>query len=61
LFERLTKNRNPEEIRALARRGQEVATPADVIKDPFVLEFLDLAEPAALRERDLEQAIIDRC
>jgi predicted nuclease of restriction endonuclease-like (RecB) superfamily len=60
LFERLTKDRNPEEVRALARRGQEVATPADVIKDPFVLEFLDLGEPAALRERDLEQAIIDR-
>ncbi len=60
LFERLMKNRNPEEIRALARRGQEVATPADVIKDPFILEFLGLAEPVALRERDLEQAIIDR-
>jgi predicted nuclease of restriction endonuclease-like (RecB) superfamily len=60
LFERLTKNRNPEQIRQLARRGQEVATPTDVIKDPFVLEFLDLREPAALHERDLEQAIIDR-
>ncbi|HEX3478260.1 MAG TPA: PDDEXK nuclease domain-containing protein [Kofleriaceae bacterium] len=60
LFERLTKNRNPEQIRQLARRGQEVAAPADVIKDPFVLEFLDVSEPAALHERDLEQAIIDR-
>jgi hypothetical protein len=47
-------------VRALARRGQEVAKPADVIKDPFVLEFLDLGEPAGLHERDVEQAIIDR-
>jgi predicted nuclease of restriction endonuclease-like (RecB) superfamily len=31
-----------------------------VIKDPFVLEFLDLQERAHFQERDLEQAIIDR-
>jgi len=60
LFERLTKHRNPEEVLALAREGQEVAKAADVIKDPFVLEFLDLGEHPALRERDVEQAIIDR-
>lgn len=60
LFERLSHHRDPEQVLALARRGQEVAKPTDVIKDPFVLEFLDLGEPAALHERDLEQAIIDR-
>jgi predicted nuclease of restriction endonuclease-like (RecB) superfamily len=60
LFERLANHRDPEEVLALARRGQEVAKPMDVIKDPFVLEFLDLGEPAALHERDVEQAIIDR-
>lgn len=40
--------------------GQEVTTPGSVIKDPLVLEFLDLAERPNWRERDLEQAIIDR-
>ncbi len=35
-------------------------SPRDVIKDPFVLEFLGLRDVPALRERDLEQAIIDR-
>jgi len=60
LFERLAKHRAPEEVLALARTGQEVATPADVIKDPFVLEFLDLPEHPHLHERDIEQAIIDR-
>jgi hypothetical protein len=44
---------------ALARQGQQVASPRDVIKDPFVLEFLELAERPAWQERDLEQAIID--
>lgn len=60
LFDRLSKNRSPEEVLALARSGQEVASPRDVIKDPFVLEFLDLHERASLQERDIEQAIIDR-
>lgn len=40
--------------------GLEVATANDVIKDPFVLEFLDLPERPHFHERDLEQAIIDR-
>lgn len=60
LFERLAMNKNQEEILALARRGQEVAVPGDVIRDPFVLEFLDLKEKPTALERDLEQAIIDR-
>ena len=60
LFDRLASHREPEEVLALAHAGQEVATPGDVIKDPFVLEFLDLGEHPALRERDIEQAIIDR-
>ena len=60
LFQRLAKNRDPDQVRPLSRDGQEVAGPRDVIKDPFVLEFLDLAERPSLHERDLEQAIIDR-
>ncbi|MBI4882312.1 MAG: DUF1016 domain-containing protein, partial [Planctomycetes bacterium] len=60
LFERLSMNKNQDEILALARGGQEVAVPSDVIKDPFVLEFLDLREKPTAQERDLEQAIIDR-
>lgn len=60
LFERLAKHRDPEAVLALARRGHEVSRPDDVLKDPFVLEFLDLGERTDLHERDVEQAIIDR-
>lgn len=60
LYERLANHRTPEKVLALAREGQEIAKPSDVIKDPFVLEFLDLREHAGLHERDVEQAIIDR-
>lgn len=60
LFDRLAKSRDKEKVRALARRGHEVEGPRDVLKDPLVLEFLSLDERSHWRERDLEQAIIDR-
>ena len=60
LFDRLSMNKDPEQILSLARKGQQVSVPSDVLKDPFVLEFADLRENPAAHERDLEQAIIDR-
>jgi predicted nuclease of restriction endonuclease-like (RecB) superfamily len=60
LFERLSMNRDPEQVRALAQRGQEVTVPSDVLKDPFFLEFVDLREIPALHEDDLERALIAR-
>lgn len=60
LFERLARSRNPDEVKALASEGQTVAAPADVLKDPMVLEFLELKERDTWLERDLEQALIDR-
>ncbi len=60
VFQRLAMNRDQEQVRTLARDGQHVAVPSDVLKDPFVLEFLDVKEPPSARERGLEQAIIDR-
>jgi len=60
LFERLAASRDGKRVRELARRGQRVDSPADVLKDPFVLEFLDLKDKPLALERDVEQAIIDR-
>jgi predicted nuclease of restriction endonuclease-like (RecB) superfamily len=60
LFERLARSRNKKKVLALARRGHQIEGPADVIKEPFVLEFLGLDERAEWRERELEQAIIER-
>jgi predicted nuclease of restriction endonuclease-like (RecB) superfamily len=59
LFERLSRSRDRDAVLALAREGQKVAVAQDVIKDPMVLEFLELQERSQWRERDLEQAIID--
>ncbi|MBI4509685.1 MAG: DUF1016 domain-containing protein [Deltaproteobacteria bacterium] len=60
LFERLAKSRDKEKVLALARKGHQVEAAADVLKYPFVLEFLGLSERSVWHERELEQAIIDR-
>jgi hypothetical protein len=44
----------------LARKGQSVERPADLMKSPVVLDFLGLAGGAALRETDVESAIISK-
>ncbi len=59
-FERLASHGNPSRARQLADLGQTVQSPSDLLKDPLVLEFLDLGERPAWTEHDLEAAIITR-
>ena len=59
LFERLALSRDKEGIKQLSKKGLVIEKPADVIKNPFVLEFLDLEEKNAYSEHALETAIID--
>lgn len=58
LFTRLLKSRDRQGVLELARSGQELTTPIDAVKDPYVLDFLALPDGGALRESDLEAAII---
>ena len=58
LFDRLAKSRDKKGLMRLAVHGQEVTQPIDVLKDPVVLEFLDLPESPRLVESKLEQALI---
>jgi predicted nuclease of restriction endonuclease-like (RecB) superfamily len=60
LYERLALSRDKEGIRQLAEKGQTVEQPHDLIKSPYVLEFLGLDEQAKYSESDLESAIIDK-
>ncbi len=59
LYERLALSKDKKGLLRLARKGQEVQKPADVLKDPLVIEFLGLPESPRLVESDLEQALID--
>jgi predicted nuclease of restriction endonuclease-like (RecB) superfamily len=60
LYERLALSRDKEGIRKLAKEGQVMQRPEDMLKEPLVLEFLGLDEKTSYSESDLEQAIIDR-
>ena len=60
LYERLALSRDKDEVMRLATEGQVVEKPADIIKDPLVLEFCGLKPEASYRETDLESAIISR-
>lgn len=60
LFARLFKSRDKAGVLALATQGQQVDKPMDVIRHPYVLDFLDLPDAPQLHESDLEAAIIDR-
>jgi len=60
LYERLALSRDKEGIRRLAREGQTVGQPDDLLKEPLVLEFLGLDERSRYSESDLESAIISQ-
>ena len=60
LYERLALSRDKTGLRSLAAAGQLITRPQDLLKEPYILEFLGLEEHACYSESDLEQAIIDR-
>jgi len=59
LFERLSLSKDKKGLMRLARKGQELQTYNDMIKDPYILEFTGLAPQLKLYENKLEQALID--
>lgn len=59
LYERLALSRDKEGVKALAHEGQVIDTPKDIVKDPYVLEFIGLPELPQYNESELEQRLID--
>ena len=60
LYTRLAISKNKEEIRSLGQKGQIIEKNKDLIKDPYVLEFLGLPEQSFYSESELEQKLIDK-
>ena len=58
-YERLLGSRNKAKVVDEAEQKKEIFEAKDVIKDPFVLEFLGLQDRAHLLEKDLEKALLD--
>jgi predicted nuclease of restriction endonuclease-like (RecB) superfamily len=60
LYTRLSLSKNKEEILQLSEKGQIVEKPKDLIKDPYILEFLGLSERPHYSENELESELIDK-
>ena len=59
LYERLSLSRDREKILELGEKGQVINQGKDLIKDPFVLEFLDIKDSNNYLEADLEKNILN--
>lgn len=60
LFLRLAASKDKEGILQLAKKGQVIEKPADIIREPYVLEFLKIPEAYHLSETDLEKRLIEQ-
>lgn len=59
LFHRLALSTDKKGVLDLANKGHEVQQPEDLLKDPFVLEFLNIPEQHQYLESDLEEKLIN--
>jgi len=60
LYERLVLSKDKEKVKELAVKGQIIEKPQDIIKDPYILEFLGLDEKSDYSENKLETEIINK-
>ena len=59
LFLRLAAGKDKDAVLRLASQGLIVSQPTDILRDPFVFEFLKIPEPHTLSETDLETRLCD--
>ena len=63
LFQRLLLSDgmlNKQKVLELARQGQIIEKPKDIIKDPYVLEFLGIPDNKSLKESELEKKLVEQ-
>lgn len=63
LYERLLLSdgkSNKETVLSLAQKGIEMLRPIDIIKDPYVFEFLGIPENKPILESDLEKTLVEQ-
>lgn len=59
-YERLLSSQNKQELMQETNAQAETLRPEDIIKDPYILEFLNLGNIPKLTEKGLESALIDK-
>lgn len=60
VFERLSLSLEKEKVKSLSSKGQIIESVQDLIKDPYILEFVGLPVLASYSESELEQKLIDK-
>jgi hypothetical protein len=58
LYERIALSGDKQQVKELSTKGHQIQRSDDLIKDPYVLEFLGIEENKAYQEKDLEKALI---
>jgi predicted nuclease of restriction endonuclease-like (RecB) superfamily len=59
IFERIALSKDKKGVLLLSKKGHAINGPDDLVKDPYILEFLSLPESSKYTETELEQKIID--
>ena len=59
LFERLALSKNKKSVLKLSEKGNVLTNPSDAIKDPYILDFLEIKQKEKITEKHFEQKIID--
>lgn len=59
LFLRLAASQDKAGVLQLAEKGKLVERPEDLLRDPYVFEFLKIPEPYHLSEKELETRLLD--
>ena len=58
LFHRIALSNDKGKVIALAKEGQHIQQPKDILKDPYVMEFIDLPNRDVVMENDLEKGLV---
>lgn len=60
LYERIALSKDKKKLTELSKKGQQIVKPIDMLKDPYILEFLELKEESVYTETELETALINK-
>lgn len=59
LFQRIALSKDKDEVLKLAKEGQVIEKPEDILKEPYVFEFTGLPQLPVYDEGDLEEALVN--
>jgi len=60
LYLRLALSKDKEGILKLSQQGQTIEKPSDIIREPYILDFLQIPEPHDISETEIEEQIISK-